>query len=50
MVSDSKSSWRKRIYADYKAGRKEKRDAQEDIDWDFVFNTYNKFKFYFKHF
>ncbi len=44
MVSDSKSSWRKRIYANYKADRKEKREKQEDVDWEFVFNTYNKFK------
>lgn len=44
MVSDSKSSWRKRIYSEYKADRKEKRDKQEDVDWDFVFNTYDKFK------
>ena len=44
MVSDSKSSWRKRIYAEYKADRKEKRDKNEDVDWDFVFNTYDKFK------
>jgi len=43
MVSDSKSSWRKRIYPEYKAGRKEKRDG-EDVDWEFVFNTYDKFK------
>jgi 5'-3' exonuclease len=44
MVSDSKSSWRKRIYAEYKADRKEKRDTQEEVDWDFVFNTYEQFK------
>ncbi len=44
LVSDSKSSWRKRIYAEYKADRKEKRDKQEDVDWEFVFNTYDKFK------
>ena len=43
MVSDSKSSWRKRIYPEYKSGRKEKREGDE-IDWDFVFNTYNDFK------
>jgi 5'-3' exonuclease len=44
LVSDSKSSWRKRIYTEYKADRKEKRDKQEDVDWEFVFNTYNQFK------
>lgn len=43
MVSDSKSSWRKRLYSEYKVNRKEKRD-KEDIDWEFVFNTYDKFK------
>jgi 5'-3' exonuclease len=44
MVSDSKSSWRKRIYPEYKANRKELRDKQVEIDWEFVFKTYDTFK------
>jgi 5'-3' exonuclease len=41
LVSDSKmKSWRKKIYPDYKVGRK--RDS--DIDWEFAFNAYGDFK------
>jgi 5'-3' exonuclease len=41
IVSDSKEkSWRKNIYPDYKAGRKK----DDDIDWNFVYETYNEFK------
>lgn len=41
LVSDSKEkSWRKNIYKEYKAGRK----RNDDIDWEFVHNTYNEFK------
>jgi 5'-3' exonuclease len=43
IVADSKYSWRKNIYPDYKGKRKENRDKQ-DIDWEFCFNTYNDFK------
>jgi len=43
IVADSKYSWRKEIYPNYKAKRKENRDKQ-DIDWEFCFNTYNNFK------
>ena len=39
-ISDSKKSWRKMLYADYKAGRKK----DDNIDWDFVFDTFDKFK------
>jgi len=39
-ISDSKRSWRKDIYADYKAKRKK----EQDIDWEFVFDTFDKFK------
>jgi 5'-3' exonuclease len=39
-VSDSKHRWRKKIYDQYKATRK----ADEKIDWDFVFEEFNKFK------
>lgn len=39
-VSDSKSSWRKNIYPDYKASRKK----DDSIDWEFVYTAYNEFK------
>lgn len=39
-VSDSKKSWRKMINPEYKLGRK--KDA--DIDWNFVFDTFDKVK------
>jgi len=39
-VSDSKKSWRKNLYAEYKG----KRRKEEKIDWDFVFDTFDKFK------
>lgn len=43
LVSDSKEkSWRKSIYESYKANRK--RDAE--IDWEFVYSTYDEFKKY----
>lgn len=44
-VSDSKRSWRKDIYAEYKGKRKK----DEDIDWEFVFDTFDKFKESIKH-
>jgi len=41
LVSDSKeSSWRKQLTQTYKATRKK----NSDIDWGFVFETYNAFK------
>jgi 5'-3' exonuclease len=41
LVSDSKEkSWRKKINTKYKANRK----RDNDIDWDFVFSTYDEFK------
>ena len=40
-VSDSReSSWRKNIHKDYKGNRKK----DNNIDWEFVFNTYSDFK------
>lgn len=39
-VSDSKNSWRKSVYPEYKGKRKK----EEDIDWEFVFDTFDKFK------
>lgn len=39
-VSDSKQSWRKSLYPEYKDGRK--KDSK--IDWEFVFDTYDNFK------
>lgn len=41
MVSDSKEkSWRKSILSEYKSTRKK----DSDIDWEFVYKTYNEFK------
>jgi hypothetical protein len=39
-VSDSKKSWRKTYYPEYKGKRKK----EENIDWEFVFDTFDKFK------
>ena len=39
-VSDSKISWRKKFYPEYKGKRKK----DVDIDWEFVFNTFDTFK------
>jgi len=40
-VSDSRGmNWRKQEYKDYKANRKK----DNDIDWDFVYKTYENFK------
>jgi len=39
-ISDSKYNWRKKIYAEYKGKRKK----DSDIDWEFVFDTFDKFK------
>ncbi len=39
-VSDSKKSWRKILYPEYKGKRKK----EEKIDWDFVFDVFDKFK------
>jgi 5'-3' exonuclease len=43
MVCDSKQTWRKQIYDAYKGKRKELRD-KTDIDWEYVYNTYDEFK------
>jgi 5'-3' exonuclease len=41
MVSDSRATnWRKKAYPEYKGTRKK----DEEIDWEFVFNTYDQFK------
>jgi len=45
VVSDSKKSWRKNIYPEYKGKRKK----DLDIDWEFVFDTFDKFKESIKH-
>jgi len=39
-ISDSKQNWRKTFYPEYKDGRKK----DSEIDWKFVFETYDKFK------
>jgi len=39
-ISDSKANWRKQIYKEYKGKRKK----DEKIDWEFVFDTFDKFK------
>jgi uncharacterized protein (DUF111 family) len=39
-VSDSKKSWRKNVYPEYK----ENRVRDDSIDWEFIFNTYTEFK------
>jgi 5'-3' exonuclease len=44
-VSDSKKSWRKNLYTEYKGKRKK----DLDIDWEFVFETFDKFKESIKH-
>ena len=44
-VSDSKKNWRKNIYPEYKGKRKK----DLDIDWEFVFDTFDKFKESIKH-
>ena len=43
LVADSSDSWRKIIYDKYKHKRKSFRDSFPDIDWDKMFNAYNKF-------
>lgn len=44
-ISDSKKSWRKNLYPEYKGKRKK----DLNIDWDFVFETFDKFKESIKH-
>jgi 5'-3' exonuclease len=39
-ISDDKNNWRKKFYNDYKA----KREKDVDIDWSFVYETYENFK------
>ena len=40
VVADSGGSWRKKIYPEYKANRKEFRDKHDDIDWEHIFKNY----------
>lgn len=40
---DSTENWRKKIYPDYKATRKEQREAQTDIDWNEFFKAFKEF-------
>jgi 5'-3' exonuclease len=40
---DSKENWRKKIYPEYKQNRKEKRDEQDDIDWNVFFTSLTEF-------
>jgi 5'-3' exonuclease len=40
---DSKENWRKKIYPDYKATRKEQREDNTDIDWNQFFKAYQEF-------
>jgi 5'-3' exonuclease len=39
-ISDDKNNWRKKFYTDYKA----KRSKDSEIDWPFVYETYENFK------
>jgi len=39
-VTDTKYSWRKEIYSDYKGNRVK----DESVDWEFIFNTFEEFK------
>ena len=42
ITADGGSSWRKQIYPEYKANRKEFRESFPDINWERVFRDYNK--------
>lgn len=42
-AADHGSSWRKRIFPEYKANRKEKTD-KDDINWTIVYQMYEEFK------
>lgn len=48
VVTDSKTSWRKRLYSEYKANRSDIKEKL-DIDWEFVYSTYDSFKEYVKN-
>ena len=43
LAIDSKENWRKKIYTEYKATRKEQREANTEIDWNAFFNAYREF-------
>lgn len=43
LAVDSKENWRKKIYPEYKAHRKDIREKQDDIDWNMFFSTYEEF-------
>lgn len=40
---DSSENWRKKIYPEYKATRKEQREEQKDIDWNAFFTAFREF-------
>jgi len=39
-VTDSRKSWRKELYNEYKGNRVK----DEEVDWEFIFNTFEEFK------
>jgi len=41
IAADGGHSWRKYIYPKYKANRKDLREKIEDVDWNYVFKSYN---------
>jgi len=41
IAADGGHSWRKYIYPKYKANRKDLRKKIEDVNWDYVFKSYN---------
>jgi len=40
-IDSSKGSWRKQVYKEYKAQRKEQREKYLDVDWQSVFDEFN---------
>lgn len=41
IAADGGHSWRKHIYSEYKANRKDFREKIEDVNWNSVFRSYN---------
>jgi 5'-3' exonuclease len=39
VAADSKQNWRRQVYPEYKRNRKERRDAQDDVDWEGLYNA-----------
>ena len=39
IAADSKMNWRKKVYPSYKGNRKEKRDLQDDVDWEGLYGA-----------